>query len=500
MKKWTIIIQINAENNLIYDSISVINEIGKVESNAHVNYVVLFDGMPDPKFPKAPEHPAIYLVKKDTVYGETEPDHIFSPDFDDLAKPKILAEALTWIKNHYPAENYGFIYKGHGGAEGTDVVLGKIFTTKLMKKPAGSEEEIEAELIRLGGDLQDFEGYSEFDKNDNIILAIYTNSNEGEYLSYKKLAGALVNVFGEKGLGFVGLDCCWGQQIEHAYSFRNATNYFVASVDEMTSLGLGYRDLCQYLNRRPTILPYELASMFVAVNYVKNYADYDSEIPEFREMGVSLTAVDTVRLKSLVGFFNAICDRIVEKMDQHAGNITKALDCCMDYTYQMDPFMYKVFNVDLVWFLENFMFFNRRDHKLNDMIMRFIHFHLLYYIRGYMGNNYKIVDPGAGKKELGGRGVSIAFPRTAEQFDESIYAKEDLPEFAKDSHWRKMLKAYYKTLGPVPVARRLRPLTRSIGADAIAEVIREKMHIGEQDCKWRNFKPAKKKLEPQLSL
>ena len=43
--KWTIIIQISGENNLIMESISVFNEICSIGSTGDVNFVILMDGM-----------------------------------------------------------------------------------------------------------------------------------------------------------------------------------------------------------------------------------------------------------------------------------------------------------------------------------------------------------------------------------------------------------------------------------------------------------------------
>ncbi len=266
----------------------------------------------------------------------------------------------------------------------------------------------------------------------------------------------------------------------------------------MTSLGLGYMELAKYLNKRPSILPYELASMFVAVNYIKNYADYDSEVPEFREMGVSLTAVDTTRLETLLGLFNTICDRMTERMDRHSVHISKALDCCRDYTYQMERSMYAVYNLDLIWFLENFMHFNETDHPLNDMILKFIRYHLLYYIRGFMGNNYKRVDPG--NPELGGRGVSIAFPRNSDELDSSIYSGVKTADFVKDSHWKKMLVAYYKQQPQPRAARALKPFAGAAQPVTITEIIKEKIGAGEPGCKWREFHPALKKEAEEIEL
>jgi Clostripain family len=494
MKKWTIILQMSAENDLIYNSISAFNEIGSVGSTDQVNYIILFDGMETPRYPNAPTFPSVYKMEKGMNFETAKPFKNFGEQYDHLADTKILGEIFEYIKTTFPAENFGFIYKGHGGAEGTDIASGKFYTTKILELPKGSYEEVEKQLTALGGESLEFEGYCDHAEGGKIILAIYSNKQQGEYLTYAGLAKCLSKVFADKKPAFICLDCCWGQQIEHAYTFKDVSDYFVASVDEMPSLGLGYKELCFYLNARPNILPYELAKMLVAVYFVKNYADYDSPIEYFRQMGVSLTCVNTTQLKTHLELFNRVCERVIEKINEHHSSITASLQCCKDYTYDLARGDYAVYNLDLIWFLENIMHFNKKDSVLNKRILEFIRHHFLYYIRGYMGNNYK--DSSPGELCLGGRGVSICFPRNREELETSLYFGSGKPRFVKDSRWKKLLISYYKSIPRKKVVAAKKAVaknltSRSVGTLEHAAPIAQSFRISS---KWDNFHPAKNKV------
>ena len=110
------------------------------------------------------------------------------------------------------------------------------------------------------------------------------------HLLYSGMADVIKSHFRKKP-GFICLDCCWAQQIENADKFVGLTDYFIASPDEMPALGLGYTQLCKQFLHRPTIKAREVANLLVSIFYCTNYADYDSDVPEFRKMGVSLTSL-----------------------------------------------------------------------------------------------------------------------------------------------------------------------------------------------------------------
>ncbi len=468
--KWTIIIQISGENNLIMESISVFNEICSIGSTGDVNFVILMDGMNiegevDKEYKylnnEALAFPAVYLAKKATNYENAKPEKVFKKS-DNLADKKNLATILAFIKNKYPAEKYGYIYKGHGGSGSGDVSAGSFISAvvKLKKeeyKADGTVDIAKVETRIVENPLKPPEWtfaetyfLNDNEKHPSSVLAIYSKER-GEVLTYAALCAVLKSVFDEKGLSFILLDCCWGMMLENVYLFSCATQYFIASADESPALGVGYTELCELITKRAKIKPAELARLIVAVYYTVRYSDYDDPAATeatFKNMGVSFTCVDTEAwTKNILPVFTEFCTEIINDISAFSPVLLASINTCKDYTYS-NPLVYKVFNIDLIWLLENIIFQINKSAKPFDKI-KYLVFVLikdikLLLIDAYLGNNYKKTVPGI--KALGGKGITITFPKVPSDYQFSLVKPGSDIEFYTITNWRKMLLHFYDTI------------------------------------------------------
>lgn len=461
-KKWTIIIFMNAESNILYESFDLFDEIAAVGSSWDVNLVVVFDGLAVEGINDYKKYPSIYLVQKDEVYAKARPEIYYTdPAMENLSDPKNLQRIMAYIKEHFPAENTGFVYTGHGGAMHTDVQDG-VMIAEIFKRDIeldGTDEERYAQLEawmekkvkeynRCHHTEYKYYGFDAMDNELNIILVLLVIPNEDAELTFPRLKEALEFYKNDK-LAFLCLDCCWGMSVESAFLFKDVAKYLVASTDEMPSTGLGYREMLGHLMKRPRITPDELANLFVSLYFSRNYADYESSI-DFSFMGVSLTCLDLNESEvgslsdSLAGFANYL----TANMPRLHIVIYNALHCCKDYTYS-EPNEYGVYNIDLVWFLENVIHFNKdpkksvfpdlvKDKTLHLLASDLIRLVKTRVMKGFLGNNYPKLEPG--DKGLGGKGITITFPLNRHQFDGSALASMRL---AKMDPWKEMLKAYY---------------------------------------------------------
>lgn len=453
--KWTLIFLLSAKNNLFNEQLKVIEEIYSVGSSGEVNFVILFDAIEGDKFSKKFTAPAIYHVKKESDFLTDISHTQLSPSSKGLTTKRNLEKLLQQAVIDFDAENFGFFYKGHGGPATTDLSKGA-FDTRLVRVDVKMKD---AAIERKYAKAQhgwDFEGFCEYpviaknSKKQKPILLIYSRGNT-ESLTYSGMADAIKKTFIKKP-GFVCMDCCWAQQIENANKFVGITDYFIASPDEMPALGLGYKQFCKQFVARPTIKPREVANLLVSVFYCTNYADYDSEIPEFRKMGVSLTSLALANFKSFVEPFTRLCEHLTGKLkkknleaDQAYLLIRNARSQCLDYTYKETEKMkaasidYPMFNIDLIWFLENLLYYNvdmELDNKIFDVINQLQN----YLITGTMGNNYVKRPPGS--KAIGGNGIAICFPARKDHAEESIL-KDKKISFFTTTGWRDLLNLYY---------------------------------------------------------
>lgn len=451
--KWTLLFLLSAKNNLFMEQLNVIKEIYSVGSSDNVNFVIILDGLGGDKFSALMERPSIFFAKRKSDFLTDTHVYILDKKEVTLTKKKDLIALLQYVTDKFPAENYGFFYKGHGGPGETDLGKG-IFDTKMGHiDPAWNQEEIEKQF-RNNQPGWTFEGFCEYpavqpnSKNKKPVLLIYSKENTGS-LSYADLAEVLYDVFKGK-LGFCCLDCCWAQQIENAYNFKNVTEYFVASADEMPALGVGYSQICTHFINRPAISPEEAANLLVAINYNQNYADYDSEIIEFRQMGVSITSTCLTEYQEFLAAFTKLCKKLTDNL-KHKDDYTylvfdAARKNCADYTYvdtdklTAEKIDYPMFNIDLIWFMENLLFYNV-NAKLDTLIYEVIFILKNKLITSFLGSNYK--KPVMGTRAMGGKGISICFPINKSHADRSMLTSREM-KFYKESGWKELLKTYYK--------------------------------------------------------
>lgn len=461
-KKWTIIMQVSAENNLFDDMLRVMEELYRVktfdssiEEFEDVNFIVIFDGLRADKFSKSFASPSIYEVKPNTSFllDFPEPSINGRPINEDLSNPRTLTAVYKHIHNLYPAKQFGFIYKGHGTPGGGDISSGQFFE-KIFKLPKDviSDEEKIKEIVskKMKGwsfeGSYDIKGYIPCNDNEQYIMAIFSRKSD-KSLTYRKLSDVLNNVFSNERKTFLFLDCCWGMQIENAYTFMNNCEYFIASADEMPAAGIGYDDFLAKIISRPKIISREIANIILSVYFTNKYDDYDSDVEEFRHMGVSLTNLRVHHMKEFITKFNLLCEYLCDNMDELGLLILKARKCCRDYTYEV-PEEYAVFNIDIIWFFENLIFLNKKlsvnDETLDKLLHELIYILTVKLRNGFLGNNYE--DSSLGKEALGGKGITITFPETKELFDMSMYAdKESIrPLFVNETGWKDVLLSFYQ--------------------------------------------------------
>jgi len=192
-----------------------------------------------------------------------------------------------------------------------------------------------------------------------------------------------------------------------------------------------------------------VANLLVSIFYCTNYADYDSDVPEFRKMGVSLTSVSFSNFQPFIDSFTTLCRYLIDKLknkdDQTYVLIRNARSQCLDYTYKDTDKLkagkidYPMFNIDLIWWLENLLYYNV-DMPLDNKIFEVINQLQNNVIAGFMGNNYKKSSPGS--RAIGGNGIAICFPANKEHSEESIL-KDNKITFFKTTGWKELLNKYY---------------------------------------------------------
>jgi len=463
---WTIIIYLNGESDLLDDVKRNYNQLAKLGSDfGNVNFIVLFDGLQVPRVREKQMRPRnlpprIYYVSR---FEDFQDDNFLQefPEQEDLSKPGNLSLIIRRIKSRFPARKYGFIYNGHGGAGGPAVENNPMMVKLAVKHPAETEKSFTRRLKKQyeknGWELL---GTCTHIDNEGIILAVFSKDKSERFLTYEQMGKELLRSgFNKKNglLGFICLDCCWGQQFETAICFREATRYLIASPDEAALLGIGYDDFAEFLiQKHATVKDDELANNLVGIYFKNNYDDYLAS-EEFSHMGVSLSCVDMGPDNNVRDPYNRkIGDAAYWKMDRLSDYLYDNLERlwkvlwwsrhkCVDYTYMDDPDFFGTYNIDLLWFLENLMHYNHLFGKRGQLVDTDLQIHVsrlhaelsMRFVKSNLASNYKGLEINSTKPQLGGKGIAITFPVTEDQFFNSIYGNELI--FDGNKKWKRFI-------------------------------------------------------------
>jgi len=208
--KWTVMIYLDADNNLGPESNLDLEEMMAVGSTSNVNVIVQHD-----------------LVGSPTVrykVGKGKLNLLGSLGELDMAKPDTLRDFVVYSIQNYPADHYALIIWDHGsGWKGASPLL----TFKSI-----------------------------FIDQDNGTLTPLSN-----YYVRQALVEAR-NSTG-KTIDILGIDACEMAVLEAAYEFRSVAGIMVASQELVSGYGWDYDDLLSRLTLAPSMTPKELSVSMV---------------------------------------------------------------------------------------------------------------------------------------------------------------------------------------------------------------------------------------------
>jgi hypothetical protein len=274
-KKWTVMVFLNAANNLEPFGIEDLNEMEKVGSTRDVNVVVemvRYRGME-----KTPRVNAGYFhnpyTERETqfYYGldntpgnarfyvlkDEDPVRIQSvvkenAGIADGGRAKSLADFGRWAVERYPADNYALVVWNHGA------------------------------------------GWSGVSYDDNSHHGMdMAEVREG----VEQIVAKLDN--GKQKLDILDFDACLMATLEVGYELKDTVDFLVASQEVEPGDGMPYDDYLAWLVKFPEAPPVSFAKAMVE-EYVKSYAPKGSQAPgEFAFFGETKSALRLSRMSDL---------------------------------------------------------------------------------------------------------------------------------------------------------------------------------------------------------
>jgi hypothetical protein len=226
--KWTVMIYLDADNDLSSSGYDDLNEMQEVGSTKNVTVIVQFD--------THGETTKRYKVEKGSLTLLEDMGEL------DMSDPATLQNFVSDSVSAYPADHYALILWDHGQG------------WKSASQPAVNKS----------------------------IFNDYDNGNYNSFTPNYYVALALADAQLKSGakLDILGIDACEMSVIEAAYEFRNVADIYVTSQEVVSLDGWDYKDLLTRLVKKPLMTPVELSKAMVESfkNYYANSSYNDQTI------------------------------------------------------------------------------------------------------------------------------------------------------------------------------------------------------------------------------
>lgn len=249
-KKWTILVFLNADNNLEDAGYEDLQEMERVGSTDDVNVVVQFDYI-------SPQGTKRIYVEKNTqpAFGGFGNHDIHSKVLEempeqDMGDPKVFSDFVTWGMNSFPAEHYMVVMWNHGS------------------------------------------GWS---KEEEADRGISYDDTSGNHISTNQLESSLDEIVSTTGrrIDVLGFDACLMSMVEVADAMSGLVDYVVASEETIPFDGYPYDDFLNAFNASPDKSKENLIRILVDA-YGASYSGGSQGTKQ-----VTLSAIDISKLEML---------------------------------------------------------------------------------------------------------------------------------------------------------------------------------------------------------
>lgn len=249
LPEWTVMVYLDADNDLESAGIDDINEMEVVGSSTDVNIVVQADRIPNYDYSNNDwTNTRRYYITQDYDPYTINSQLISELGELNMGSPQTLIDFATWAVTNYPAKKYLLVIWNHGGG---------FRSTALAKDIA------------------------------------WDDTSGGDKITMPELEYALsaISIQMGKNVDIVGMDACLMAMIEVAYQIKNYTDILVTSEEVVPNDGWPYDTILGQLVSYPTMTPNQLATNIVD-SYIFSYTASDN---------VTQSAIDLSYMDTLAG-------------------------------------------------------------------------------------------------------------------------------------------------------------------------------------------------------
>ncbi|MBN1420311.1 MAG: hypothetical protein JXP34_16140 [Planctomycetes bacterium] len=437
--EWTVMIFLNADNDLETYGIRDFEEMAAVGSSDQLNIVVQFDrGRPDRRDDTSFgdwTHTLRFRITKDMK--PTAENAVSSVGEVDMGQGAELADFVRWAKEEYPAKRYLLGIWNHGQGWRTSEAV-----TVHRRARGGYDWTAQLDLRtkqfqKLNSDHELLDLWKPLNVDQAIAGAVrYVSSDDtsNSHMFNRDMQDSLLAGLDGHKLDVLGFDACLMGMIETGYAMRDVASVMVASEELEPGEGWEYSTWLEALRAQPGMDAAALAKVIV-----DSYADsYGVANKKF----LTLSAVDLGRLPELADAVSRLADACTAGLAGGLQGIRKSRDACSTYGQP-----YYLHGIDLYRFCEQ-LDANCDSESICGAATSILGIMAKTVVHSYAGSKRKDEDL------YGSHGVAIYFPATGNSFysdPDHIGYLESNPnypvQFVQDQRWDNFLRAYYEKLG-----------------------------------------------------
>jgi hypothetical protein len=422
LAEWTIMVFLNADNDLEEEGLEDFMEMSAVGSSEKVNVVVQFDRTPNESDDYEDWTQTLrFLVKKGTKPRPSEALEDLSEV--DMGSKDSLADFIRWAQAKFPAKRYMLNIWDHG--------QGWRFRTASIPKLTSIE------AIRLANfrteELKQIKEQPKIPTNKVIsstVRYISHDATNGSKLWNREIQNTFEKVFAGQKVNVIGFDACLMSMMETAYAMRNSASVMVGSEELEPGTGWNYKRILTKLSAKPDVES-DVLGRIIVDSYKENYEDSDTR--------TTLSAIDLSKIDTLAVSVSAMSDVLINKLDAELENIKIARSNCRNYGAR-----YGLHGIDLGRFSDQLSAVTT-DNDVRDSIKIVRDNLAAAVIHNYIGRSR------GDEHKFGSNGLAIYFPisMTAYKGDQDRSGYDELNteypvEFVEKHKWDNFLHRYFE--------------------------------------------------------
>lgn len=469
--EWTIMVYLNADNNLERFGIQDFREMAKIGSDDKVNVVVQFDRTPE-ETNECGDWTQALRFRVEKGMEPTTANAIEDLGEVDMGDKNVLAAFVEWAKLRYQAKRYMLIIWNHGQGwrAPNRVAYSRVVRSEFFLKAGGVSRKPD-DIVReahVWSMAHKFEGLEEITDMQGVLAVslaaqkafrqrgleivargsrraeevdvvpvnlgspgsvryVSTDDTSQTFLYNRAVQQALEDQLGEERLDLVGFDACLMAMVETAYALRRSADVMVGSQELEPGTGWKYDEWLAELVATPTMSGADLGKVIVKTYEVF----YRKLLPD-----TTLSAIDLAKLDTFAGEISAFADVLATNLAVELRAIQTARGECYPYAPG-----YGLHGVDLGRFCEQI------EAASTNQELRQRASGLRTTLKGVVLENYAGADR---QGKFGSTGIAIYFPESRNAYlndlDHDGYEKSNTVapvQFVQDHRWADFLHAYF---------------------------------------------------------